>query len=116
MCNDPVLDQIEFFLDTTYVAKFLLARRYDCCETPPGLLTEAATPAPDLWAEFECTYCGLGSEENWEALFRTIATMRRVATEVGQDLGYTYPKRLDQRVMDYLSRVRRLNRTAKSFS
>jgi aminoglycoside 6-adenylyltransferase len=70
---------------------------------------------PDLWAELESTYIGVGSDENWEALFRTIGLMRRVATDVGKHLGYTYPHLLERRVVDYLWRVRRLDRNAKTF-
>jgi aminoglycoside 6-adenylyltransferase len=140
------LELIEgFFLDTTYVAKFLwrddmMAAKHILDHSlkqqhlRPMLEWHAEIdhnwtlkPGPygrrlkqhvrrDLWAELESTYCGPGIEENWEALFRTITLMRRVATEVGQHLGYTYPQALDQRVMDYLTRVRRLDRTAKSFS
>ena len=130
------LELIEsFFLDTTYVAKFLwrddmMAAKHILDHSlkqehlRPMLEWDAEIdhqwklkPGPygrrlkqhvraDLWAELESTYCGLEIEENWEALFRTIALMRRVATDVGQHLGYTYPKELDQRVMDYLSRVK----------
>jgi aminoglycoside 6-adenylyltransferase len=71
---------------------------------------------PDLWAELERTYTGAGLDENWEALFQTIALMRRVASEVGQQLGYTYPHGLEQRVMDYLARVRSLDKNATTFS
>jgi aminoglycoside 6-adenylyltransferase len=130
------LELIEsFFLDTTYVAKFLwrddmMAAKHILDHSlkqehlRPMLEWDAEIdhqwklkPGPygrrlkqhvraDLWAELESTYCGLEIEENWEALFRTIALMRRVATDVGQHLGYTYPRELDQRVMDYLSRVK----------
>jgi aminoglycoside 6-adenylyltransferase len=130
------LELIEsFFLDTTYVAKFLwrddmmaakhildhslkqehlrpmlewhaeIDHQWKLKPGPYGRRLKQHVRA-DLWAELESTYCGFGIEENWEALFRTIALMRRVATDVGQHLGYTYPRELDQRVMDYLSRVK----------
>jgi aminoglycoside 6-adenylyltransferase len=70
---------------------------------------------PEFWAELELTYTGAGLEENWEALFRTVALMRRVANEVGKHLGYTYPQELEQRVLNYLSIVKRLDRHAKTF-
>lgn len=130
------LELIEgFFLDTTYVAKFLwrddmmaakhildhslkqehlrpmlewraeIDHQWTLKPGPYGRRLKQHV-RPDLWAELERTYCGLGIEENWEALFRTIALMQYVATEVGHHLGYTYPQELDQRVMHYLSRVR----------
>jgi len=70
---------------------------------------------PETWQELEDTYVGAGAQENWEALFRTIALFRRVAIEVGEDLGYGYPRELDRRVMDYLRKVQGLDRGATSF-
>jgi aminoglycoside 6-adenylyltransferase len=70
---------------------------------------------PDLWAELEGTYTGAGLEENWEALFRTIALFRKAAFEVGQRLGLAYPHGLDQRAMAYLQRVKNLDRQAERF-
>jgi aminoglycoside 6-adenylyltransferase len=64
--------------------------------------------SPDLWAELESTYAGAGLEENWEALFRTIALSRKVAIEVGDRLGYAYPHDLDRRAVAYLQKVKNL--------
>ncbi|MEJ2266713.1 MAG: aminoglycoside 6-adenylyltransferase [Anaerolineales bacterium] len=61
---------------------------------------------PEIWAELEGTYVGAGREENWGALFKTIDLFRRVAIEVGDHLGYAYPRDLDQRVVAYLQRVK----------
>ena len=139
------LELIEgFLLDTTYVAKFLwrddmMAAKHILDHSlkqehlRPMLEWHAEIDSnwslkpgpygrrlkqyvrPDLWAELERTYTGAGLEENWEALFRTIALMRRVAKEVGKQLGYTYPHELEQRVMDYLTRVRSLDHNATQF-
>ncbi len=72
--------------------------------------------SPDLWAELEDTYIGAGLEENWAALFKTIALFRRVAIEVGERLGYAYPDDLDRRAVAYLEKVKNLDRGAESFS
>ena len=56
----------------------------------------------DIWREVEETYAGARVEENWGALFRTMALFRRVATEVAEDLGYAYPLDLDGRVTAYV--------------
>lgn len=134
-----------FFLDTTYVAKFLwrddvmaakhildhslkqehlrpmlewhveINHHWSLKPGPYGRRLKQYV-RPDFWAELECTYTGAGLEENWEALFGTIALMRRVATEVGEQLGYTYPQELERRVIDYLARVRQLDRNATTFS
>ena len=53
---------------------------------------------PVLWAELESTYVGAGAEENWQALFRIIELFRKVAREVGQRLGYTYPDEIHEGV------------------
>jgi aminoglycoside 6-adenylyltransferase len=69
---------------------------------------------PDLWAELEGTYTGADPEANWEAMFRTIALFRKVATEVGERLGFAYPQELDLRATAYLEWVRSLARQAES--
>ncbi len=64
----------------------------------------------EIWEELEGTYAGAGIAENWEALFRTMALFRRVATEVAEDLNYAYPLDLDERVTAYVRRTRDLDR------
>ncbi len=125
----------EFFLDTTYVVKYLwrddliaakhildhsLKQEYllrmlewrieidhdwSVKPGPYGRRLKRWLP-PDLWADLEDTYTGADRDSNWSALFRTIELMRRVAIEVGQRLGYTYPDNLERRVRSYLQRVR----------
>ena len=62
----------------------------------------------DIWAEFAATYVGPEMEDNWAALFRTTALFRKVAIEVGNALGYTYPQRVDDQVSAYLNVIRSL--------
>jgi len=125
----------EFFLDTTYVAKYLwrddlIAAKYILDHSlkqayllrmlewrieidhewsvkpgPYGRGLKRWLP-PDLWADLEDTYTGPALDSNWSALFRTIDLMRRVAIEVGHRLGYTYPENLERRVRRYLQTVR----------
>jgi aminoglycoside 6-adenylyltransferase len=76
----------------------------------PGVLgrrLKRLLPA-ELWSEFERTYVGPGLEENWEALFRTTALFRRVAIEIGEELGHPYPQHVDERMTAYLHAVRGL--------
>lgn len=61
--------------------------------------------APETWADLEATWVGAGVEENWRALFAMTALFRRVAREVGEALGYTYPESLDVGVTAYLERA-----------
>ena len=68
---------------------------------------ERLLPA-DLWDELATTFVGMDVDENWEALFRTAALFRRVATEVGDALGYPYPRWIDDAVTAQLQDVRSL--------
>ncbi len=61
---------------------------------------------PALWTEVERTFVGADIEENWEALFRTCALFRTIASLVAARLGYTYPEDLDQGVRQYLLRLK----------
>jgi aminoglycoside 6-adenylyltransferase len=61
--------------------------------------------APEIWARLEKTYVGAETAENWEALFDTISLFRDVAREVAAVLGYEYPQDMDNRVIQYLSRI-----------
>jgi len=61
---------------------------------------------PEIWSELESTYVGAGKQENWEALFKTITIFRKVAIEVADHLGYSYPYSLDQRVVKYLDKIK----------
>jgi len=59
----------------------------------------------EIWSQLEDSYAGGNIQENWEALFRTIALFRQVAMEVGAGLGYEYPLELDQRVTTYVQNI-----------
>jgi aminoglycoside 6-adenylyltransferase len=65
---------------------------------------------PDVWAEVESTFVGAGTQENWDALFRTAELFRTVAQAVATQLGYRYPEGLDRGVMTYLARIKDLER------
>jgi aminoglycoside 6-adenylyltransferase len=60
---------------------------------------------PEIWSQLENAYADAGVEENWDALFRTMALFRQVAMEVGDGLGYKYPLDLDQRVTAYVQKM-----------
>jgi aminoglycoside 6-adenylyltransferase len=65
---------------------------------------------PQTWARLEATWVGAGIAENWTALFATTTLFRQVAGDVGEALGYVYPRDLDRRVTEYLEQVRSLPR------
>lgn len=134
-----------FFVDATYVAKFLwrddlVAAKYilDMMMKQEHLIPMLVWHAEiahnwsvklgpygrrlkrwlrsDLWAELESTFVGPGVEENWQALFNTIALMRKAASEVGQQLGYAYPHDLESRAVAYLHQIKRLDPNAEKFA
>ena len=70
---------------------------------------------PELWSHLESTYAGAGIEDNWDALYRTIALFRQAAIQIADHLGYAYPHDLDQRVTTYVQQVKRLDQQAESF-
>jgi aminoglycoside 6-adenylyltransferase len=129
----------EFWWDTTYVAKALwrgevvfakfvldydakhvalrrmlewriaLDRGWSWRPGAYGRGLERQLPA-EFAAELSRTYVGANVDENWSALFRTTALFRRVATEVGNALGYAYPLDVDEAVTAQLEAVRRAPR------
>jgi aminoglycoside 6-adenylyltransferase len=134
-----------FFLDTTYVAKYLwredlmaakhildhslkhghllpmlewhaeIAHQWSLKPGPYGRRLKRHLP-PDLWSDLESLYVGPGLEENWQALFRTITLMHRTAHDVAASLGFTYPDKLEQRVVSYLLKVQQLDPSAETFN
>lgn len=134
----------EFFLEAAYVAKFLWRDDLIAAKhiLDGGMKQEYLRPMlewrmeiehgwtvkpgpygrrlkrwlrPDLWDELENTYTGLSLEDNWEALFRTIALFRKVAQEVGALLSLPYPHDLDRRAVAYLQKVKNLAPDAERF-
>jgi aminoglycoside 6-adenylyltransferase len=75
----------------------------------PGLLGKGLKKIinPQLWKELEDTYTGADEEENWKALFSTIALFRKIAVLVGEHFSYPYPYDLEERVTAYLLQVKK---------
>ncbi len=71
--------------------------------------------SPERWSELEATYVGPGWDENWNAIFKTIALFEKVAVEVGAHFGYEYPLDLWRRIIAYLQMVKHLDRNATQF-
>jgi aminoglycoside 6-adenylyltransferase len=63
---------------------------------------------PDIWLDLAATYVGPEIGANWTALFDVTALFRRVATEVGNALGYPYPTSMDEKTSAYLKAVQAL--------
>ena len=62
----------------------------------------------EIWAEVERTFAEASDEGHWAALFQTIAVFRKGAESVAQNLGYEYPRDLDERMTSYLLEIKGL--------
>ncbi len=58
------------------------------------------------WAELESTYAGADLQENWAAFFCMVALFRRLAGEIGDNLGFKYPMRVDNEVMQFCHSIK----------
>jgi aminoglycoside 6-adenylyltransferase len=65
---------------------------------------------PGLWDELMATFTGAETSEMWDTLHASLALMRRVALEVGENLGYAYPHERERKIIAHLQSVRRLPR------
>lgn len=70
-----------------------------------GLLRRLPSELGDALA---ATYTGPDLADNWAAFYRTIDLFQRVASEVGEQLGFAFPEDLHRRCLDYFHRVERL--------
>ena len=68
---------------------------------------------PQLWQLLLCTYSDAGYEHTWDALMAMGELFRRIATQVADHFGFTYPHGDDQRVTAHLEHVRNLPQDAK---
>jgi aminoglycoside 6-adenylyltransferase len=75
---------------------------------PVGAIGKGLTKklGSQIVSELEETYAGAGVEENWEALFATVALFKETASEIASKLGYSFPGTLDQRVIEYARELR----------
>lgn len=62
------------------------------------------------WLEYTSTFAGGETEAHWEAFFNVVVLFRRLATFVGERLGYVYPRELDRHVSEYCARIRATER------
>lgn len=66
------------------------------------------------WELYKKTYADSDYEHTWDALFVTCELFRRLALDVADSLGFTYPAKDDASMMEYLSCVRNLPSDAKA--
>jgi aminoglycoside 6-adenylyltransferase len=66
----------------------------------------------DVWMALEKTYSDSGFDNIWESLFTAGNLFRRMATEVASVYGFQYPQKDDEKVTEYLHRIKNLPRDA----
>ena len=67
---------------------------------------------PEIWKEFEKTYSDADFDHIWKSLFTIGKLFRRLANEVASHYGFQYPQKDDERVTEFLWRIRNLPRDA----
>ena len=67
---------------------------------------------PEIWTELEKTYSDSNFDNVWESLFRMGNLFRRIANSVASVYGFKYPQKDDERVTEYLHRIKNLPRDA----
>lgn len=60
----------------------------------------------DIWNSYVNTFAGSDYDKIWEALFETGNLTRNTGTEIAQKLGYAYPMEDDEKVTQYLTKIR----------
>ncbi|MTI71868.1 MAG: hypothetical protein FH751_16590 [Firmicutes bacterium] len=60
----------------------------------------------ETWEELEKTYVGADIEENWIAFFNMTAFFRKMAKQVGENLGYEYPEQVDKEVIKFCREIK----------
>lgn len=70
---------------------------------------------PELWEMLLATYTDDSYEHTWEALFTMGELFRRVARQVAEAFGFSYPYEDDARVSAHLRRVRELPADAQEY-
>ena len=105
---------LDYDMKHVYLRQMLEWRMELDCEwsIPTGALGKGLKkrlPAA-IWSALEETFAGAEIDENWEALFKTLALFRDLGKQVADGLGYLFPDELDRRVTAFLLefRARRL--------
>ena len=62
------------------------------------------------WSEYTATFAVGETEAHWDAFFNAVILFRRLATFVGERLGYEYPHELDREISEYHARIRATER------
>ncbi len=66
----------------------------------------------ETWTQLEKTFSGSAMEENWASLSAIIHLFRQLAITIATELHYSYPRKTDVEIGEYLEKIRSLNRSA----
>jgi aminoglycoside 6-adenylyltransferase len=64
----------------------------------------------ESWTELKSTYTGSDIDDNWVAFFCLVNLFRKMARDVGVQLGFEYPIDLELSMTEYYSSIRVLNK------
>lgn len=68
----------------------------------------------EIWESYKKTYAGSNYEEIWTSLMEAGTLARTLGKQIANHLGYDYPTEDDERVTNYLNRIRKLPKNATS--
>jgi aminoglycoside 6-adenylyltransferase len=69
----------------------------------------------EIWESFNSTYAGSDHNDMWDSLMEAGRLTRSIGIEIADKLGFEYPLEDDQRVKEYLERVRFLPKNADHY-
>ena len=69
----------------------------------------------EIYKEFISLYPTIDYDQMWESLFAAGSFIRKIGTEVSENLGYTYPKEEDMNVSEYIRKIKELPKDAIDF-
>lgn len=67
------------------------------------------------WGNVLKTFADSDTERNWESLFATTQFFSRIAAELAGKLNYEYPMAVEKDIIEYLKKIRQLEKNATSF-
>ncbi|MDP4145492.1 MAG: aminoglycoside 6-adenylyltransferase [Bacillota bacterium] len=70
----------------------------------------------EIYREFISLYPGIEYEEMWQSLFAAGGFIRKVGSELANDLRYSYPVNDDNNVTEYIKRIKALPANAEDFN
>ncbi|NSL87698.1 aminoglycoside 6-adenylyltransferase [Chitinophaga sp. Mgbs1] len=64
--------------------------------------------SPGMWKKIEATFAGADIAGNWNALFAYVDVAGELGRELAQQLGYSYPDAVEEKIRKYLLEVKKM--------